>query len=377
LSERSLSPALTSMPAEGWAILADPPGVRDLSRIEYWAASQERSLRRRNARRPPVLVARGRAPISIALSAIALGGPAAAVAGAHTSSAQTAVSANLGRGATGSQVQALQRALGITADGIFGPQTERAVRAFQRAHGIPATGFVGPLTTAALKLGSAPTTNTTADTTAQTQTPVSLTRDAIRAMQRALGVTADGVVGPHTRAALRRFERMHGLPADGRPDAAVLKALGVDATSTDAGSTTGQTGSGTDRTVSAPSTGTSSRAQAALAAAMTQVGTPYRSGGTAPGGFDCSGLVYWAFAKAGVSLPRTSFAQYGAGTPVPSSSIQAGDLVFFDTAGSGASDVGIATGPNTAVSATTHGVMTHAIHDGYWGSHYVGARRVA
>jgi cell wall-associated NlpC family hydrolase len=87
--------------------------------------------------------------------------------------------------------------------------------------------------------------------------------------------------------------------------------------------------------------------------------------------------VYWAFGQAGISLPRTSFAQYGTGTAVPSSGIQAGDLVFFDTAGSGASDVGIATGPDTAVSATTHGVMTHTIHGTYWGSHYVGARRVA
>jgi cell wall-associated NlpC family hydrolase len=153
----------------------------------------------------------------------------------------------------------------------------------------------------------------------------------------------------------------------------VLEALGVDPASSDPASTTDSTSS---QPVSAPTTGTSSNAQAALSAAMTQIGTPYRSGGTGPGGFDCSGLVSWAFAKAGISLPRTSFAQYATGTAVKSSSIQAGDLVFFDTAGPGASDVGIATGPNTAVSATTHGVMTHAIHDGYWGSHYVGARRV-
>jgi cell wall-associated NlpC family hydrolase len=62
---------------------------------------------------------------------------------------------------------------------------------------------------------------------------------------------------------------------------------------------------------------------------------------------------------------------------VPEGSIQAGDLVFFDTAGPGASDVGLATSATTAVSATTHGVMTHTISTGYWGSHYVGARRIA
>jgi cell wall-associated NlpC family hydrolase len=109
---------------------------------------------------------------------------------------------------------------------------------------------------------------------------------------------------------------------------------------------------------------------------MSKSGAPYRYGGTGPSSFDCSGLVQWAFASAGISLPRTSFSQYGVGTQVSSSQIQAGDLVFFSTAGAGASDVGIATGPTTAISSTTHGVMAHPILTGYWGSHFVGARRV-
>jgi cell wall-associated NlpC family hydrolase len=84
-----------------------------------------------------------------------------------------------------------------------------------------------------------------------------------------------------------------------------------------------------------------------------------------------------AMRQAGIAIPRTSFAQYATGSPVARGAIRAGDLVFFDTAGPGASDVGIATGPTTVVSATTHGVMAHATFDGYWGSHFVGARRVA
>ena len=50
--------------------------------------------------------------------------------------------------------------------------------------------------------------------------------------------------------------------------------------------------------------------------------------------------------------------------------------VFFNANGPGASHVGIATSNSTAISATSHGVMEHAISDSYWGSHYVGARRV-
>jgi cell wall-associated NlpC family hydrolase len=110
---------------------------------------------------------------------------------------------------------------------------------------------------------------------------------------------------------------------------------------------------------------------------MSKSGAPYRYGATGPSSFDCSGLVQWAFAQAGISLPRTSFSMYGAGTAVSSSQIQAGDLVFFSTAGAGASDVGIATSATSAISATTHGVMVHPILTGYWGSHFVGARRVA
>ena len=183
-------------------------------------------------------------------------------------------------------------------------------------------------------------------------------------MQSALGVSADGVVGPQTRAALRSFEAGHGLTADGRLGPATLQALGVTPGST--------TASGT--TTTATTAPASSKGQSAVAAALSKVGASYSYGAVGPSSFDCSGLVMWAFRQAGITLPHSSFAQYGMGTPV--TAIQAGDLVFFNTAGPGASDVGIATGPDTAVSATTHGVMTHSIHSGYWGSHFVGARRI-
>ena len=107
------------------------------------------------------------------------------------------------------------------------------------------------------------------------------------------------------------------------------------------------------------------------------VGTPYLWGGKTALGIDCSGLVQYAFKQAGITLPRSSFAQYGVGTSVPKSGIQAGDIVFFNTNGPGASHDGIATSPTTAISATSHGVMEHSLTDSYWGSHFVGARRVS
>ena len=212
--------------------------------------------------------------------------------------------------------------------------------------------------------GSTGTTRVAAPATA-----VTLTREQTIALQRALGVTADGVFGAHSRAALRSYEARHGFPADGRPDTAVLRALGISTTSAPAAST----GDGGDTTaVASPS----SSVLAAVAAARSKVGSPYAYGGTGPSSFDCSGLTMWAMRQAGISLPHSSYSQYGMGSAVPHGGLQAGDLVFFDTAGPGASDVGIATGPTTAISATTHGVMEHAVYDGYWGSHFVGARRM-
>ncbi|MER5352999.1 NlpC/P60 family protein [Kitasatospora sp. NPDC002551] len=75
----------------------------------------------------------------------------------------------------------------------------------------------------------------------------------------------------------------------------------------------------------------SSRGAAAIAAAESKLGAPYVYGATGPNSFDCSGLTGWAYAQAGVSLPRTSQAQATAGTQIGSdiSKAQPGDLVIF------------------------------------------------
>ncbi|PCG83819.1 hypothetical protein CIB93_22470 [Streptomyces sp. WZ.A104] len=73
----------------------------------------------------------------------------------------------------------------------------------------------------------------------------------------------------------------------------------------------------------------SPRAMAAVAAVHQALGKPYVWGANGPSGFDCSGLMQWAYAQAGVTLPRTSQAQRYAGRMVPLSQAQPGDLVAY------------------------------------------------
>jgi len=92
----------------------------------------------------------------------------------------------------------------------------------------------------------------------------------------------------------------------------------------------------------------------AVAAALAQVGVPYVWGGASPStGFDCSGLVQWAFGQAGISLPRVASAQEQVGTLVPSLADAApGDLVFY---GNPAYHVGIYLGDGYMVDAPETG----------------------
>jgi cell wall-associated NlpC family hydrolase len=91
------------------------------------------------------------------------------------------------------------------------------------------------------------------------------------------------------------------------------------------------------------------------------IGVPYRWGGATPAGFDCSGLVYYTFHKAGVSVPRTSQEQYHAARPVPLAKALPGDLVFFGRRGR-ISHVGIYLGDERFVHAPETGRNVSVAH---------------
>lgn len=95
----------------------------------------------------------------------------------------------------------------------------------------------------------------------------------------------------------------------------------------------GSVGGGADYSASIPAPPSSSTGGSAASVALGQLGTPYVWGGGAPGGFDCSGLIAWAYAQVGISLPHYAAAQYSMGTPVPMDALEPGDLISFHGSG--------------------------------------------
>ena len=89
-----------------------------------------------------------------------------------------------------------------------------------------------------------------------------------------------------------------------------------------------------------------SRAGIAVRAALSRLGCPYVWGATGPDRFDCSGLVQWAYARAGVHLDRTTYQQINDGVPIARSQVRPGDLVFPH-----AGHVQLAIGNNLVVEA--------------------------
>jgi cell wall-associated NlpC family hydrolase len=115
----------------------------------------------------------------------------------------------------------------------------------------------------------------------------------------------------------------------------------------------------------------------ALELALSQLGVPYVWGGESPRGFDCSGLVYWAYGALGVQLPRVAEDQARIGVPVARGDLRPGDAVFFADSSGYVHHEGLYIGEGRFVHAPHTGevVRVQRLFDGYYGRQYAGARR--
>ena len=108
--------------------------------------------------------------------------------------------------------------------------------------------------------------------------------------------------------------------------------------------------------------------------ALRMVGTPYRWGGESPGGFDCSGLIRWAYGRVGVDVPHNSHALFGVGHAVSPTRLETGDMLFF----TGLGHVGLYLGGGLMVHSPQSGKHVEIVRldATNYGSRLIGARRV-
>lgn len=167
----------------------------------------------------------------------------------------------------------------------------------------------------------------------------------------------DGDFGPETERAVKKFQADRGLEVDGIIGSDTYRAL-------------------MNKEIPV-NRGRSSIVRRILQTAYSVIGTPYVFGGTSPYGFDCSGFTQYAFASAGISIPRTADNQMYYGRSVSMNNLRVGDLVFYTTYEPGASHCGIYIGNGNFIHAgTSTGVTIAPAFTGYWGARYYGACRI-
>jgi peptidoglycan hydrolase-like protein with peptidoglycan-binding domain len=221
----------------------------------------------------------------------------------------------------GGGVADLQRAIGVAPDGVFGPATERALKRWQRRHGLEADGVAGPQTRRALGLGQGRVLKRKRSRAGRAGGGHQRAKHhqrrggGVADLQRAIGVTPDGVFGPATERALKRWQRRHGLAADGVAGPQTRRALGLGP-----GPILKRRHPAGHRRHS--SGGGSSVVQRVIAAANAIATKPYRYGGGhgswSDSGYDCSGSVSYALHGGGLlssPLDSSGFMSYGAPGP--------------------------------------------------------------
>jgi peptidoglycan hydrolase-like protein with peptidoglycan-binding domain len=263
------------------------------------------------------------AQTSAAINGASAGGVAAAATPTHVSKSENAKP-------TPTPIARLQAALGVEVDGSYGPETEKAVRRLQASHHLHLDGVVGAATWRALGISEHTTINpppksgggvhsdskhAKSHTSTHASHPVSGS-EAVRRLQEALHLQADGNFGPETEAAVKRMQAHRGLSPDGVVGPETWSALGIDSHTT-------LHPHHSHKSSSSSSGGGSSSVISRVIAAADEIATrPYVYGGGHGSfqsvGYDCSGSVSYALHGGGLlSSPEDSSALESYGEPGP------------------------------------------------------------
>jgi cell wall-associated NlpC family hydrolase len=216
----------------------------------------------------------------------------------------------------------------------------------------------------------------------------SLTKAAVKAYQKGLGIKATGTVGPATWDAIAAGR----MPAPADPSAPAGTAAPTDpaapatrtdpAASTPAPSTSTPPATPIRGTIATPTyvlPENPAAREVALVFALAQVGKPYVLGGNGPEVFDCSGLVQQAYLAAGVRLPRLASQQRFAGTKVTLEELLPGDLLYYqDGSSPRRGHISMYAGDGLVVEAANprRGVRIRTLHEAWYRDRFVAAVRI-
>ncbi|MDD4797311.1 MAG: peptidoglycan-binding protein [Eubacteriales bacterium] len=220
-------------------------------------------------------------------------------------------------GAQGDDVKTLQQKLANkgylkgSADGKFGNGTLAAVKAFQKAMNVKQDGVVGPTTWALLMFSRTLRQGSSGDDVKELQT--------ILKKLGYLSGTADGKFGAATKKAVIALQKARGLTADGVAGSNTFAKLYATSSAAKSSTTTSS------------SKASLSMGQQIVEYAKNFLGIPYVYGAESPSvGFDCSGLTWYVLKHFGISAPRSSTGYASAGTAVSSmADAQPGDILCF------------------------------------------------